>query len=263
MCGWWWMHVPPNVVVCPRCHTKVYRGIRKGFPDLFAIKPPHKLWLELKTERGQLEPEQREVLDMLAACGETVLFARPRDREHSTQPHRTPGGGIAMTTTIETSPLLQAALYYAALRMAVLATAYAVWRGVRLPQATARVSVAGQASAHAQRRRRCLDRRESDPSLVGDVATRERRHRPRRRSAWWTLRLTAEWHAEFIARGLPKTLTFNSGGGDGQPITCMRARLDCPWSALLRAGVRHPVRGYAVMPPSLHASGRPYRWVTS
>ena len=82
VCGWWWMHVPPNVVVCPRCHTKVYRGIRKGFPDLFAIKPPHKLWLELKTERGQLEPEQREVLDMLAACGETVLFARPRDREH-------------------------------------------------------------------------------------------------------------------------------------------------------------------------------------
>ena len=80
VCGWWWMHVPPNVVVCPRCHTKVYRGIRKGFPDLFAIKPPHKLWLELKTERGQLEPEQREVLDMLAACGETVLFARPRDR---------------------------------------------------------------------------------------------------------------------------------------------------------------------------------------
>ena len=53
VCGWWWMHVPANVVVCPCCHTKIYRGIRKGFPDLFAIKPPHMFWLELKTERGR------------------------------------------------------------------------------------------------------------------------------------------------------------------------------------------------------------------
>jgi hypothetical protein len=92
--GWWWMHIPPNVVVCPRCHTKIYRGIRKGFVDIWAIKPPYMLWLELKTERGQLEPEQRELIDLLRACGQTVLHARPRDRaavlELITHPERRP-----------------------------------------------------------------------------------------------------------------------------------------------------------------------------
>jgi hypothetical protein len=79
--GWWWMHIPPNVVVCPNCHTKLYRGIARGFPDILAIKPPHILWIELKRERGQLEPEQTTVGQMLQACGQTWLHARPRDRE--------------------------------------------------------------------------------------------------------------------------------------------------------------------------------------
>lgn len=79
--GWWWLHVPSNVVVCPRCHTKIYRGIAKGFPDILAIKPPFILWIECKTERGHVDPEQKRVKAMLEACGQTVLHARPRDRE--------------------------------------------------------------------------------------------------------------------------------------------------------------------------------------
>jgi hypothetical protein len=78
---YWWMHVPSNVVVCPRCRTKIYRGIKKGFPDILAIKPPHILWIELKRERGQLEPEQTSVGQMLLACGQMWVHARPRDRE--------------------------------------------------------------------------------------------------------------------------------------------------------------------------------------
>jgi hypothetical protein len=78
--GWWFLHIPPNVVVCNRCHAKIYRGIQKGFPDIFAIKPPRMLWLELKRERGQLEPEQQQLGEMLQACGQTWLHARPRDR---------------------------------------------------------------------------------------------------------------------------------------------------------------------------------------
>lgn len=74
-------HAPPNVVVCDGCRRKLYRNVRKGFPDLFAMRPPYLLWIELKTERGQLEPEQREFLDDLRACGQIVLHARPRDRE--------------------------------------------------------------------------------------------------------------------------------------------------------------------------------------
>jgi hypothetical protein len=83
--GWWWLHIPPNVVVCTRCHTKIYRGIEKGFPDIFAIKPPYMLWLELKAERGHLETEQRRVGAMLKACGQTFVQARPRDRERVLQ----------------------------------------------------------------------------------------------------------------------------------------------------------------------------------
>jgi hypothetical protein len=78
--GWWWMHVPPNVLVCSRCRTRLYRGIRKGFPDLLAIKPPHILWIECKTEHGHVEPEQVRVKAMLEASGQVVVHARPRDR---------------------------------------------------------------------------------------------------------------------------------------------------------------------------------------
>jgi hypothetical protein len=78
--GWWWMHIPSNVILCRFCHKKNYRGLRRGFPDIFALKPPHILWLEAKTERGWLDPEQRRVHDMLRACGQRVLSVRPRDR---------------------------------------------------------------------------------------------------------------------------------------------------------------------------------------
>lgn len=79
--GWWWIHIPSNVVVCPTCHRKVYRGIRKGFPDILAIKPPYILWIECKTEHGHVDPEQVRVKALLEACGQVVLHARPRDRE--------------------------------------------------------------------------------------------------------------------------------------------------------------------------------------
>jgi hypothetical protein len=77
---WWWMHIPSNVVVCSVCHSKNYRGIAKGFPDILAIKPPHILWIECKRERGQLDPEQKRVGAMLEACGQRWIHARPRDR---------------------------------------------------------------------------------------------------------------------------------------------------------------------------------------
>lgn len=79
--GWWWMHIPPNVVVCPQCRTRIYRGIRKGFPDILSIKPPHILWIECKTERGSVGPEQQRVKAMLEASGQVVVHVRPRDRE--------------------------------------------------------------------------------------------------------------------------------------------------------------------------------------
>jgi len=80
--GWWWSHNPPNVVVCPKCRWKIFRGIRKGIPDIWAIRPPFMLWIECKAETGQLDPQQRVVGDMIRACGLQWIHARPRDREH-------------------------------------------------------------------------------------------------------------------------------------------------------------------------------------
>ncbi len=89
---YWWVHIPSNVVVCERCHHKNYRGIQKGFPDLLAVKPPYILWIELKRERGAVEPEQRDVGAMLLECGQIWIVARPRDREtlldHIAHPER-------------------------------------------------------------------------------------------------------------------------------------------------------------------------------
>jgi hypothetical protein len=80
--GWWFMHVPANVVVCDRCGHRNYRGIARGFPDLLAIKPPFVRWIELKRERGWIDPDQRSLHALLRACGQVVLVARPRDREY-------------------------------------------------------------------------------------------------------------------------------------------------------------------------------------
>lgn len=79
--GWWYMVVPPNVVVCPKCRWKIFRGVAKGWPDIVAIRPPEILFIELKAERGQLRPEQTMVGAMLRACGLRWIHARPRDRE--------------------------------------------------------------------------------------------------------------------------------------------------------------------------------------
>lgn len=79
--GWWYIHVPSNVVICPGCRRRIYRGIRKGFPDILAIRPPDILWIELKTTTGSLDRHQRHVRDLLAACGQTFIRARPGDRQ--------------------------------------------------------------------------------------------------------------------------------------------------------------------------------------
>lgn len=70
------------------------------------------------------------------------------------------------------------------------------------------------------------------------------------------------WHAEFIARGLPKTLTFASGGGDGHLHFLYKLPEGAPQTRSC-----HPDEydilsaGYAVMPPSLHKSGQAYLWI--
>lgn len=70
-----------------------------------------------------------------------------------------------------------------------------------------------------------------------------------------------EWQAEFIARGLPLTPSFRSGGGEGHEHHLYRRPDVCPTHRLCRADEYDILSaGYAVMPPSRHASGTTYAW---
>lgn len=52
----------------------------KGWPDLACFKPGHKpVFLELKRELGEVEPEQWEWLELLGAAGCMVGILRPSD----------------------------------------------------------------------------------------------------------------------------------------------------------------------------------------
>jgi hypothetical protein len=99
-------------------------------------------------------------------------------------------------------------------------------------------------------------------------------------STWWTLWPDAnigialdaaglidvapdslEYHAEFIARGLPTTMHFASGGGLGHEHWLFH-RGDIPAVRIARSGLYDVLSdGYCVAPPSVHESGRTYEWL--
>jgi len=73
---------------------------------------------------------------------------------------------------------------------------------------------------------------------------------------------SVEWWAEFQARGLPPTLTFASGAGEGHVHYLYARPEDCPIYRQTESGLFDLMsNGYCVGPPSLHASGRRYRWL--
>ena len=69
-------------------HTRDSRGSAKGFPDRVAIRPPRLMFVELKKERGRIEPEQQawhnalklvsDQVDVMARlCGEWWPMHQP------------------------------------------------------------------------------------------------------------------------------------------------------------------------------------------
>lgn len=63
--GWHWVHSRPALT------DKGWRTAlsgRKGFPDYFAVRPPRIVISELKSETGEIAPEQQEWLDILEQC---------------------------------------------------------------------------------------------------------------------------------------------------------------------------------------------------
>jgi Bifunctional DNA primase/polymerase, N-terminal/AAA domain len=71
-----------------------------------------------------------------------------------------------------------------------------------------------------------------------------------------------EWWAEFKARGLPLTLRFASGAGEGHEHFLYVRPPDCRAYRLTESGQYDILSaGYAVMPPSLHVLERTYTWL--
>lgn len=56
-----------------------------GLLDLILIRRPRVLWVELKSDRGRLTPEQRATISDLRACGQEAYVFRPRDFETITR----------------------------------------------------------------------------------------------------------------------------------------------------------------------------------
>ena len=53
-----------------------------GFPDIVAVHRTHGvLWLELKTMKGRVRPEQKRWIDALRAVGERAFIVRPDQME--------------------------------------------------------------------------------------------------------------------------------------------------------------------------------------
>lgn len=60
-------------------HHADSRRAHAGWPDLVLCRPPRCLFVELKTDRGRVRPDQRRWLQQLAACGLEVGLWRPAD----------------------------------------------------------------------------------------------------------------------------------------------------------------------------------------
>ena len=66
--GWMWYCVPDS----RRCPA--------GWPDLVLCRPPVVLFVECKTDKGRIRPEQREWLEALSRCdGVEARVWRPRN----------------------------------------------------------------------------------------------------------------------------------------------------------------------------------------
>ena len=78
--GWYWIHPLPARRADGRWRTAAQGNSAKGFPELVCVRPPRVVWIELKSEKGRVSPEQRAWIDRLQAAGQEAAVARlPQD----------------------------------------------------------------------------------------------------------------------------------------------------------------------------------------
>ena len=77
---WSWIHHRPARRANGQWTTPTQGNSSKGFPDIFAARPPRVLWIEVKTNTGQASLEQTEWIGRLNASGqEAHILYFPRD----------------------------------------------------------------------------------------------------------------------------------------------------------------------------------------
>jgi len=71
-----------------------------GFPDLFVLHPDSgvSFYVECKSQKGKLRPEQKEWIDWLRRCGHMVFVWRPDDWDIIIMPTT---GGLASSIEIK------------------------------------------------------------------------------------------------------------------------------------------------------------------
>jgi hypothetical protein len=75
---WRWMHVRPARSSRPGVWLTAVDGpLGVGWPDLFLVRGDRSLAIEVKTDRGELSPEQRDVLARLSMAGVETFVATP------------------------------------------------------------------------------------------------------------------------------------------------------------------------------------------
>ncbi len=77
--GWHWLHLRPAMKRGGGWITAVAGDLGTGWPDLFLLRDRQQLFVELKSEAGQLTDEQRRVHELLRSSGSTVQVWRPAD----------------------------------------------------------------------------------------------------------------------------------------------------------------------------------------
>lgn len=73
--GWYCFHAPDNK---PGAGGR-RQTVSKGWPDWVFLGFSRSLFVELKSEKGRVRPEQAEVLRMLSDAGHEVAILRPSD----------------------------------------------------------------------------------------------------------------------------------------------------------------------------------------
>jgi VRR-NUC domain len=73
LAGWRTLHIRPARRADGSWRTPV-AGDGKGWPDLTLVRPPRLLFVELKSERGKLRPEQQDWLDVLRLLPQAEVY---------------------------------------------------------------------------------------------------------------------------------------------------------------------------------------------